>query len=41
MIVNTTTNTATIVPTTFNTPHIVQKTVRPHCEGYLKVLWQD
>ena len=39
MIVNTTTNTATIIPTTFNTPHMVQKTVHSNYEGYLKVSW--
>lgn len=38
MIVKTTTKTTTIIPTTFNTPHIVQKTVRPDYESYLKVL---
>ena len=38
MIVKTTTKTTAIIPTNFNTPHIVQKTVHLDYESYLKVL---
>ena len=41
MIVKTATKTATIIPTTFSTPHIVKKTVRSDYEHYLKVFGQD
>jgi len=41
IIVKTATKTATIIPTTFNIPHIVQKTVRRNYESYLKILCKE
>ena len=41
MIVKTTAKTTTIIPTNFNTVHMVQKTVHHDYEGYLKVFGRE